>query len=125
MPPDTVARTVRLNQSEEEVYHQDIVYTCDRKDGSKDVIVHLVRPYPLEKWDTDWDVEPSIINDAKLTVKTPPGMKLRKAFACRSCFSTEPERVVQEPIVPDGETFSLPGFRYHSMVVIRYEPERK
>ena len=56
-------------------------------------------------------------------MKTPPGMELRKAFACRSYFSDEPEQVVQEAIVPDGETFAVPGFRYHSMIVIRYEAE--
>ena len=105
----------------EELWWKELVYRRDTKDGY-DLIVHLVRIPPTEKWDINWIDEPPPLEGVKLTADIGSG-KVETVSACRPYHFEEEQQVVQQALeakVSGGKaTVEVPPFRYHTMVVVR------
>jgi hypothetical protein len=107
--------------SPEEVWWQPLVYRRDTPNGW-DLIVHLLRIPPTEKWDVDWVDEPAPLTGVCLTADVGAD-RLRTACALRPYHFEEEQQVVAQRLAPDANTgrctVALPPFRYHTMVVLR------
>jgi hypothetical protein len=117
---ETVNRTLTL-KSPENLWWQPLVYRRDTATGY-DLIVHLVRIPPTEKWDVDWVDEPAPLTGLQLTADV-GAAKLESALACRPYQFEEPQQTVEQTLTPDARagkvTVAVPPFRYHTMVVFR------
>jgi len=107
--------------SPEEIWWKRLVYKRKRNDGY-DLIVHLVRIPPTERWDTNWADEPEPLSGVKITVDTGGG-KIRKVLAARPYHFEEEQQVVEKVLDARLQglraTVEVPPFRYHTMVVFR------
>jgi hypothetical protein len=107
--------------SPEQVWWQPLVYRRDTAVGY-DLIVHLVRMPPTEKWDVDWVDEPAPLTGVRLTADL-GAARLRTAYALRPFQFEEEQQVVAQPLSPSPDTGKcaviVPPFRYHTMVVLR------
>jgi hypothetical protein len=106
----------------DQVWWQRLVYRRDTADGY-DLIVHLVRIPPFGKWDLKWLEEPKPLDRVRLTVSTGPAT-LRDVQAMRPYYFDEPQQPVQRRVEAAGDgglvEFTVPEFRYHTMVVLRF-----
>jgi len=106
----------------DQVWGKRLVYRRDTADG-RELIVHLVRIPPFEKWDLKWLDDPEPLDSVRLTVGTDSGT-LRDVQSMRPYYWEEPQQPVQrtvESTVKDGRVeITVPGFRYHNMVVFRF-----
>jgi hypothetical protein len=114
-------RTVTVT-SPQELWWKRLVYRRHTAEGH-DLIVHLVRIPPFEKWDTDWVDEPAPLTGVTIAADL-GGAKLKTAQACRPHHFEEPQQTVQtilEARIRDGRAaVTVPAFRYHTMVVFRF-----
>lgn len=121
VPVETVNKTLTL-KSPENLWWQPLVYRRDTATGY-DLIVHLVRIPPTEKWDVDWVDEPKPLADLQLTADVGKA-RLASALACRPYQFEEPQQTVEQTLRPDARTgkvtVAVPPFRYHTMVVFRF-----
>jgi len=114
--------TVQVDSSEE-LWWKRLVYKLKRDDGY-DLIVHLLRIPPTEKWDMNWVDEPVPLAGVKITADIGTA-KLLTAQACRPYHFEEEQQVVQKTLEGSSDTgkvsVEVPPFRYHTMVVFRVE----
>ena len=105
----------------EALWWKDLVYRRDTKDGY-DLIIHLVRIPPTEKWDINWIDEPPPLAGVKLTADIGAG-KVETVSACRPYHFEEEQQVVQQALKAEVSghkaTVEIPPFRYHTMLVMR------
>ncbi len=120
VPVDVVEKTVELI-SPEKLWWKRLVYKRKTKEGY-DLIIHLVRIPPTEKWDINWIDEPVPLEGVEITVDVTNG-KLKTAQAMRPYQFEEEQQPVRKMLKPktDGgkTTVTIPSFRYHTMVVFR------
>jgi hypothetical protein len=121
VPLETVNKTLTL-KSPGQLWWQPLVYRRDTATGY-DLIVHLVRIPPTEKWDVDWVDEPKPLADLQLTADVGKA-RLASALACRPYQFEEPQQTVEQTLTPDARTgkvtVAVPPFHYHTMVVFRF-----
>ena len=113
-------------KADEELWWKRLVY--ERKTAAgRDVIVHLLRIPPTPKVDYAWADEPSLLKGVQVTMNA-PGERLQTAQACRAYHYEEPQQVVQNKLTPKVNqgraTFSVPPFRYHTMVILRLKNDK-
>jgi hypothetical protein len=105
--------------SPEPVWWRRLVYRRDTARGY-DLIVHLVRIPPTERWDYNWVDEPVPLTGAGVSVRMDGG-KLERVYGLRPYHFEEDQQPVQTQLVARGTTtgvsVEIPPFRYHSMVV--------
>ena len=115
-PENTTA--VKSNQ---DIWWKEFVYRRDTADGY-DLIIHLVRKPPYEKWDTDWVDEPVPLTGVQVTADIGSG-RIQSAYALGPYHFEEEQQVVESKLTPEVSagkaTVKLPPFRYHTMVVFR------
>lgn len=116
-------KTVKVN-SKAKLHWKNFVYT--RKQGNKDaVIMHLVRPYPLEKWDLEWKIPATILKDVTVTVDIPAGKKPVFAKAMRPNLPEEKDQIVEHilPVTVKGNkaTVKVPAFSYYTMLAFEFK----
>jgi len=104
----------------EELWWKRLVYTFKTDDGY-DLIVHLIRIPPTDKWDVDWLDEPKPLT---VSVRANLGkQKLRDVWAARPYDFEEEQQTVQSVLKPTMEkgnaVVKTPPFRYHTMIVFR------
>ena len=120
VPVDEMEKTMEL-KTPENLWWKQLVYERKTENG-RDLIIHLVRIPPTEKWDLDLAEEPKPLEGAELTVDI-GSAELATAHAMRPYYFEEEQQPVEkvlEPTIKDGKaTVEIPPFRYHSMVVIR------
>jgi hypothetical protein len=108
-------------EAPEELWWQRLVYRRDTADGYE-LIVHLVRIPPFNKWDLKWLDEPKPLDTVRISADVGAGT-LRDVQAMRPYYWEEPQQPVQRPVaatVRDGRVeITVPEFRYHTMVVFR------
>ena len=109
-------------ESGEELWWKRLVYQRKTKSG-RDVIIHLVRIPPTPKVDYAWADEPSLLKGVEVTMDA-PGERLSAAQSCRAYHYEEPQQVVQQDMRSKTSgsrvTVSVPPFRYHAMLVLRF-----
>jgi len=122
VPVEEVERIVEVS-TPEEMWWKRLVYKRKRQDGY-DLIMHLVRIPPTEKWDINWVDEPSPLAGVRITADIGTA-KLLTAQACRPYHFEEEQQVVQKELAPSGKTgkitVEIPPFRYHTMAVLRVQ----
>ncbi|MBI2298701.1 MAG: hypothetical protein HYU66_07080 [Armatimonadetes bacterium] len=115
------AETLVQIASREKLWWQRLVYRRATANGY-DLIVHLVRIPPTQRWDTEWPTEPQPLGGVKVTLSLPKG-KLRQGWALRPYGFEEPQQPVQIALhatVAEGKTaVVVPAFRYGTTVVLR------
>ncbi|MBQ9770292.1 MAG: hypothetical protein IJW23_00560 [Lentisphaeria bacterium] len=103
---------------------EDFVYNRKYAD-SEITVMHLVRPYPLKKWDLDWEIPATMLNNVKVTYPIPAGKKPVMAKAMRPNLPDEADQVVEKILpmtVRDGKVeVTVPAFSYYSMVAIKFQ----
>ena len=108
----------------EKLLWKNFVYTR-KKNGKDAVIMHLVRPYPLQKWDLDWKIPATILKDVKVTMTIPAGKKPVLAKAMRPNLPEENDQIVEHilPFEVKGNklTVKVPAFSYYTMLVMEYK----
>jgi hypothetical protein len=113
-------------KSGEELWWKRLVYQRKTASG-RDVIIHMLRIPPTPKVDYAWADEPSLLKGVEVTMNA-PGERLRTAQACRAYHYEEPQQVVQQDMKPQTSgprvTVSVPPFRYHTMLVMRFTASR-
>ena len=121
VPPQMAGKNVQV-KSGEELWWKRLVYQRKTKSG-RDVIIHLVRIPPTPKVDYAWADEPSLLKGGAVTMDA-PGERLSAAQSCRAYHYEEPQQVVQQDMRPKTSgsrvTVSVPPFRYHAMLVLRF-----
>lgn len=122
MPADQAEKTVRID-SKANLFWKDFVYTR-KYDDSEAMIIHLVRPYPLKKWDLKWKIPATVLKDVKATIKIPAGKKPVLVKAMRPYDFKEKKEVVEQLVdfkVNGSElTCTIPDFSYYNMLVVKY-----
>ena len=120
-------RTVTVNAPEELLWKR-LVYRRDTKDGY-DLIIHLVRIPPTEKWDIKWINEPPPITGVSVSAVTGSGT-VQSIYACRPSHFEEEQQVVAKALkalkaetVDAKTTVAVPPFRYYTMVVLRVKKQ--
>ena len=120
VPVDEVEKMIEL-ETAEEIWWKRLAYKRKREDAY-DLIVHLLRIPPTEKWDINWVDEPVPLEGVKITANI-GSAKLQTAHACRPYHFEEEQQVIQKELAPSGDTgkvtVEIPPFRYHTMVVLR------
>jgi len=105
----------------EELWWKRLVYRRDTK-GGYDLIIHLLRIPPTEKWDLNWVDEPAPLKGVSISADIGTG-HIRDVQACRPYYFEEEQQVVQKVLdakVEDGKaSVQVPPFRYYMMVVFR------
>ena len=119
--PQFVEQDVQVN-SGEELWWKRLVYERKTTSG-RDVIIHLVRIPPTPQVDYAWADEPSLLKGVEVSMKA-PRERLSMAQACRAYHYEEPQQVVQRELESKTSgsdvTVSVPPFRYHTMLVLRF-----
>ncbi len=122
VPVNEVEKMIRI-ESPEKIWWKRLVYKR-KTDSGYDLIVHLVRIPPTEKFDLNWADEPEPLAGVKITADIGSG-ELQTTQACRPYYFEEEQQVVQQALkaeVSDGKaTVAVPPFRYHTMLVMRME----
>ena len=125
MPPRIAGQHVQV-KSGEKLWWKRLVYQRKTVAG-RDVIIHLLRIPPTPKVDYAWADEPSLLKGVQVTMNA-PGERLRTAQACRAYHYEEPQQVVQQKMGAKTSgprvTVSVPPFRYHTMLVLRFTASR-
>jgi len=120
VPVEEVDKIIRL-KTPEKIWWRRLVYRRKLSDGY-DLIVHLVRIPPTEKWDINWVNEPAPLEGVEITTDLNAG-KLETAEALRPYQFEEEQQPVQKTLKTktSGEkaTVTIPPFRYYTMVVFR------
>ena len=120
VPVEDVEKIVQL-ETPEKIWWKRLVYKRKTDDGC-DLIIHLVRIPPTEKFDINWVDEPAPLEGVKISADIVAG-RLQTAQACRPYYFEEEQQVVQKVLdakVEGGKaTVEIPPFRYHTMVVLR------
>jgi len=105
----------------EELWWKRLIYKRKTDDGYE-LIVHVLRIPPTDKFDQDWADEPKPLEGVKITADI-AGARVRDVLACRPYHFEEEQQVVQKVLnakVEGGKaTVEIPPFRYHTMVVFR------
>ena len=109
--------------SPESVWWKRLVYRRATGNGY-DLIVHLIRKPPYEKWDLGWLDEPEPLEGARIRVQPDAaGSVAQKVYAMRPYYFDEEQQPVQwvlEAKTSDGRVeVEVPKFRYHTMLVFR------
>jgi len=108
-------------KSKEEIWWKNLVYRRNTKSGY-DLIIHLVRIPPTEKWDINWIDEPVSLSGVQVTADIGKG-KVQQVYALRPYHFEEEQQTVEQklnPAVSSGKvTVEIPPFRYYTMVVVR------
>jgi hypothetical protein len=108
-------------KSPEEIGWKRFVYQCKTEKGF-DLILHLVRRPPYEKWDVNWMDDPPPLAGVTAAVTLDRG-KLEKVVALRAYDYDEEEQptmnTVMAAVTGNQAVFTVPPFRYHSMIVVR------
>ena len=103
---------------------EDFVYNRKYAD-SEITVMHLVRPYPLQKWDLDWKIPATILKDVTVTLDIPAGKKPVLAKAMRPNLPEEKDQIVEHilPYTVKGNklTVKVPAFSYYTMLVMEYK----
>ena len=125
VPVADVAKTITL-ATPEKLWWKRLVYRRRRADGF-DLIVHLVRIPPTEKWDINWADEPVPLERVSMTVELGKAV-VPTVQACRPYQFEEPQQVVQHTLAPSAAggkvAVAIPPFRYHTMVVFRVRTKK-
>ena len=117
------AQTYVLVRSQESLFRKRLIYRR-ATDSGYDLIIHLVRVPPMDKWDLVWPVEPARLESAQLRLALPePGAHIATIRAMRPFYFEEPQQPVSRPMDaaradPNG-FLSVPEFKYYTMVVCR------
>lgn len=110
-----------------EVWWKRLVYKRDTADGY-DLIIHLVRIPPYEKWDLKWVDEPRPLAGVSVTADIGAG-SVQGAYALRPYYFEEEQQVVENklnPSVSSGKaTIEVPPFKYYTMVVLQVKTGNK
>ncbi len=121
VPPQIAGQDVQV-KSGEELWWKRLVYQRKTAAG-RDVIIHLLRIPPTPKVDYAWADEPLSLKGVQVIINA-PGEKLHTAQACRAYHYEEPQQVVQREMEAKTSgpevTVSVPPFRYHTMLVLRF-----
>lgn len=120
IPVSEVEKMIKVT-SKDQLLYKDFVYHRNYE-NSQALIVHFVRPYPLEKWDLHWNVHPTLLSDVQVEFTLPPGKEPVIVKAMRPYLPNEKEEII-EHIVPftlkkSKLSVVLPPFSYYSMVVV-------
>jgi hypothetical protein len=112
----------------DDVWWQRLVYRRQTDQGF-DLLVHLVRKPPYQKWDLLWLDEPVPLTGLKLSVDCGQA-EVTKVFAFRPYYFEEDqqpvETVVAATVTGQAATITVPPFRYHTLVIFRLRvAERK
>ena len=122
IPVEEVDKIIRL-KTPEKIWWRRLVYKRKTDDGY-DLIVHLLRIPPTEKWDVNWADEPKPLEGVSITADI-AAARIRNVQACRPYHFEEEQQVVQKTLeakVENGKAaIDVPPFRYHTMVVFRIE----
>jgi len=114
------AEKVVTVETPEELLWKQLVYRRDTKDGY-DLIIHLVRIPPTERWDVNFLGEPVPLSGISIAAEMDKGV-LQGAYACRPYYFEEKQQVVQEAlkaeVSADKATVRIPPFRYYTMIVL-------
>ena len=126
VPADATKGLVTVaGDSEKDVLYRDFTYVRDGQDGGRDCIVHLVRKYPLKKWDLNWSVQPKTLGGLPVRFTVPAGMKAKGVKVMRPYLPDEKPEIVESRIEfaveGDSLTFTLPDLVYYLMVVVQLE----
>jgi len=120
VPVEQAEKIIKV-RSPEKIWWKRLVYKRKRE-GGYDLIVHLVRIPPTEKWDINWVEEPVALEGIRITVDIGSG-KLQTAQVCRPYQFEEEQQVVRKVldagISGTNVEVELPPFRYHTMVIFR------
>jgi len=120
VPVDEVEKIIHL-ETPEKIWWKRLVYKRKRSDGY-DLIIHLVRIPPTEKWDINWVDEPVPLEGVKITADI-GSSTLQTAQACRPYYFEEDQQVVQKVLKASADTgrvsVEISPFRYYTMVVFR------
>lgn len=112
-------------ESQEALWWKRLVYRRNTNAGH-DLIVHLVRVPPYEKWDLTWLDEPKPLDAVRIAVDAGQD-RLLSAHSMRPYYFDEPQQPVQRPVaartIGGRVEIAAPEFRYHIMVVFRFEAE--
>lgn len=122
VPKAEAEKTVRIDSSKE-LDWKDFVYTR-KYDDSEALIVHIVRPYPLKKWDLKWDVPATVLNDVKAEIAIPAGKTPVAVKAMRPYLPKEKKEIVEKELpfkFENGKvSFSVPDFSYYTMLAVKF-----
>ena len=126
VPADATKALVTVaGDSEKDVLYRDFTYVRDGQDGARDYIVHLVRKYPLKKWDLNWSVQPKALGNLPVRFTVPAGMKAKSVKVMRPYLPDEKPEIVEGRIdfaaEGDSLSFTLPDMVYYLMVVVQLE----
>jgi len=120
VPVEKAEKVIRL-KSPEKIWWKRLVYRRELSDGY-DLIVHLVRIPPTERFDFNWADEPEPLKGVRISADIGSG-KLETAQACRPYYFEEEQQVVQKVLKASARSgrvvIEVPPFRYHTMVVFR------
>ena len=109
-------------KSGEELWWKRLFYQRKTAVG-RDVIIHLLRIPPTPTVDYAWADAPALFKGVQVTMNA-PGERLQTAQACRAYHYEEPQQVVQREMEAKTSgpevTVSVPPFRYHTMLVLRF-----
>jgi hypothetical protein len=110
--------------SKEKLLWKNFVYTR-KKNGKDAVIMHLVRPYPLQKWDLDWKIPATILKDVTVTLDIPSGKKPVLAKAMRPNLPEEKDQIVEQllqyTVKGNKLTVRVPAFSYYTMLAFEFK----
>ena len=123
LSPKQAEETVKVD-SKAKLLYKDFVYTR-KYDDSDAMIIHFVRPYPLEKWDLKWTVPPSTLSDVKVSITIPEGKTPVLVKAMRPYDVHEKDEVVEQIVSFNVEgnqlTCTLPPFAYYNMLAVKFQ----
>ena len=122
MPGADAEKNIRISSSHA-LDWKDFVYT--RKDADSQIIViHLVRPYPLKKWDLNWNIPASVLKNVQVEIAVPAGKAPLLVKAMRPYLPNEKPEIMEQKIpfeVENGKvTFRIPSFSYYTMLAVKF-----
>lgn len=111
-------------ETPKELLWENFVYNRKYAD-SEITLMHLVRPYPLKKWDLEWDIPATMLKNVKVTFPIPAGKKPVLVKAMRPNLPEEKDEVVEKilpVVVKNGKVeVTVPDFSYYSMVAVQFK----
>jgi len=113
-------KAVSVN-SKEDIWWKEFVYRRDTAHGY-DLIIHLVRIPPTERWDINWVDEPVPLAGVQVSADIGNG-SVEESYALRPYHFEEEQQAVEKNLAPSvaggKATVEVPPFRYYTMVVMR------
>jgi len=120
VPTEEVDKIIQL-KTPEKIWWKRLVYRRKRDDGY-DLIIHLVRIPPTEKWDINWIDEPAPLEGVKISADI-GSARLQTVQALRPYYYEEEQQPVQKVLKASADTgkvaVEVPPFRYYTMLVFR------